>query len=110
MAKKIIKKSNLNNETDELLKFVIEKLELIDKKIDRKPDRIELVHLENGINRKMNMAIADLKDEMLTHIDGLANKIDEYQTEQAMIMSQLGRHENWHYKVAAKVGVDLLSE
>jgi len=123
MAKKIIKKpvrNKLSGEYKELVGFLGKKFEKIDQKfekidqkfekMDQRFDIIELKLEDKADRTEMNDKIDSLRNEMLTHMDGLANKIDEYQTEQAMIMSQLGRHETWHYKVAAKVGIDLLSE
>ena len=129
MAKRIIKKASEDATVDykELVGFLGKKFEKIDQrfekidqrfeKIDQRFDKIdqrfEIIEtkLEEKADRdEMNEKFDSLRDEMLTHIDGLAQKIDDYQTEQAMINGQLARHEKWHFKVASKEGVDLLKE
>ena len=79
-----------------------------EKRLDKMEMRLDLKFEWLDEKKADKQDIYDLRDEMITHINGLAKKIDDYRTEQAMIMSQLNRHEKWHFRVAAKVGIDLL--
>ncbi|MFA6376848.1 MAG: hypothetical protein WCX69_05625 [Candidatus Paceibacterota bacterium] len=82
-----------NSEYKELVDFLGVKFEKLDWKFD-------------NIDKKF--------DEVNARIDTLANrmarmddKIDDYHAEQIGMRRDIDRHEKWHFKVAAKVGVDL---
>ena len=48
--------------------------------------------------------------DVVTRIMMLGNKIDDYRAEQIGMQKQLNKHEKWHFKTAAKAGLDLLAE
>jgi stress response protein SCP2 len=87
-----------------------QRFEKIDQRFERMQLSIDLKFEAMDEKKADKKDIDNLRDEMITHIDGLAKKIDDYQTEQAMITNQLNRHEKWHFRTAAKVGIDLLSD
>jgi prefoldin subunit 5 len=101
---------------DKSFEKIDQRFEKIDQRFEKIDQRFEKIGIQLSLKAdsaqidKVNERIDKVYDELLTHIDGLAKKIDDYQTEQAMMSNQLTRHEKWHFRVASKVGVDLLDE
>ena len=68
--------------------------------------KVDIVGIKGEI-QEMKADIVDTKNVIMTAIDGLAGKIDDYQTEQVMVKHELKRHEAWCEQLAQKTGVEL---
>ena len=86
------------NEYKELVDFLGGQFE----KIHARLNKVDVV-LRNKSDRD------DIGD-VVTRIMMLGNKIDDYRAEQIGMQKQLNKHEKWHFKTAAKAGLDLLAE
>jgi len=76
---------------------VYEKFDEIDKKLDRKADKSDLLSKADK---------SDI-DRVLTRISQSGDKIDDNRAEQIGMKRQLDKHEKWFLQVAAKVGIKL---
>ncbi|MFA6376178.1 MAG: hypothetical protein WCX69_02125 [Candidatus Paceibacterota bacterium] len=76
-----------NSEYKELVDFLVVKFENIDRKFD-------------DVNARI--------DTLANRVARMDDKIDDYRAEQIGMRRDIDRHEKWHFKVADKVGVDLL--
>jgi len=85
-----------NSEYKELVDFLGVKFENIDRKFE-------------NIDRKFDEVNARI-DTLATRMARMDDKIDDYRAEQIGMRRDIDRHEKWHFKVADKVGVDLLGK
>jgi hypothetical protein len=78
----------------------------------------ELVEFLAGEFDKIHQTKADKVDTatkedinlVLARVAAIDNKIDDYRAEQIGLKRQADKHEKWHFAVADKVGVKLLSK
>jgi methyl-accepting chemotaxis protein len=78
----------------------------------------ELVEFLAGEFDKIHQTKADKADTatkedinlVLNRVAMINTKIDDYRAEQIGMQKQLDKHEKWHFAVAGKVGVKLLSK
>jgi len=99
-----------NSEYKELVDFLGVKFENIDRKfenIDRKFDEIN-EKLDQKADKSELIAISSKVDRVLDRVVRMSDKVDDYRADQIGMRRDIDRHEKWHFKVADKVGVDLL--
>jgi len=102
MAKKIESNTRGKGEYKELIDFlsvkfdkIDERFDVVEQKLDQKADKIEIQQMFGGVNDR---------------ITRLADKIDGYRAGQIGMQKQIDKHEKWHFRTAAKIGLDLLAE
>jgi hypothetical protein len=91
----------------ELVDFMAVKFDEINNKLDQNADKLGIEKINQVLETKADKSDIAL---VLTRIAMLGNKIDDYREEQIGMRKQLDKHEKWHFKTAAKVGIDLLAD
>ena len=90
-------------EYKELVDFLSVKFDEINYKLNQKPDH-------NEVDVMIKAALKIEINKVTERITRLSDKIDDNHAEQMGVQKQLNKHEKWHFKTAAKVGLDLLAE
>jgi hypothetical protein len=75
----------------ELTEFLVGQFDKVNEKLDQKADR-------SGMKSILERTIR------------IENKIDDYRADQIGLKRQVDKHEKWHFKTAANVGINLLAE
>ena len=79
---------------------VYDKLAEVNQKLDQKADKSDLA---------LKADKSDI-DAVLNRVNLLGNKIDDYRADQISLERQVEKHEKWHFKTAAKIGIKLLPD
>lgn len=106
----------MKEDFSELVEYLDGKFNTVDGKFERVDERLDKVDerldkIEGGMQGlKENLADKADKidiDNLLTAIDGYAQKADTYFQEMVVLSHKVDRHEKWLLQLAEKLGVKL---
>ena len=111
MSNKIVEKSDKNGkgEYKELIDFLSVKFDKIDQHFEQVDDHFGQIETQLEKIEKGKADKSDI-DKVLTRIAIVGNKTDDNRAEQIGMQKQIDKHEKWHFRTAAKIGLDLLAE
>jgi vacuolar-type H+-ATPase subunit I/STV1 len=111
MAEKPIKqkiasdKDTASVDYKELVDFLAVKFDEVNDKLDQKADKSELAAVRADVD-----AVSSKVNTVLDRVIRMSDKLDDYHAEQIGLKHQVDKHEKWHFKTAAKVGIKLLED
>jgi hypothetical protein len=87
---------------NEKFEVINKKFEVINEKFDAIDKRFDAI--DERLDQKADKSDIDL---VLTRVNLISNKLDDYRAEQIGMQHQLDKHEKWHSQTAEKIGIKL---